>query len=276
MRSHSAATFMASIPTTTRLALLPLLLTALSMTACGGEAELGEDEDLNVVQAAMMAENSLTWNSLTSNSLTSNSLTSNSLTSNSLTASSLTAGSPVTLTLADDPLARQLFKYVVGCALPPSATINVTLGGTSYSFTGELGLAPEWGNPAGVCDAKCKNWVSGCVLSRVNYLGEAVEISLRGNLPALSASALEKSLYPLREAAYFGDIFASPQVRYACTSPSSLLISRVCGPSTIDCVMDVLGDCTTFCDKPKGDGSFPNCGPDKSSNFVGSVTVFRQ
>jgi len=260
MRSHSAPM------STTGLALLPLLLTALSLTACGSEAELGEDEYLNVVQGATTVENALTWNSLTSNSLTSNSLTSNSL----------TASSPVAITLTDDPLARQLYKYVVSCALPPSATINVTLGGTLYSFAGALGLAPDWGKAGGHCDANCRNWVSGCVLSRVNYLGEAVEISLRGNLPALSASALEKSLYPLREAAYFGDIFASPQVRYACTSPSSLLISRVCGPSTIDCVMDVLGDCTTFCDKPRADGSFPNCRPSKSATFVGSITVFRQ
>jgi len=276
MRSHSAPVFMDFIPSTTRLALLPLLLTALSLTACGGEAELGEDEDLSIVQGATTVENSLTWNSLTSNSLTSNSLTSNSLTSNSLTASALIMSSPVAITLTDDPLARQLYKYIVSCALPPSATINVTLGGTPYSFAGELGLAPEWGNPSGVCDGKCRSWVSGCVLARVNYLGEAVEISLRGSLPALSASTLEKSLYPLREAAYFGDIFASPQVRYACTSPSSLLISRVCGPSTIDCVMDVLGDCTTFCDKPRADGSFPNCRPSKSATFVGSITVFRQ
>jgi len=276
MKRHSAPLLMDSIPSTTRFALLPLLLSALSLMACGGPIELGEDEDLGVDQQAATAGNSLSWNSLTSNSLTSNSLTSNSLTSNSLTSNSLTSNSLTSLALTTDPLARQLLKYVVSCALPADATIDITLDGTPYSFAGQLGLAPRWGNPGEICDAQCRSWVSACVLSRVNYLGEAVEISLRGTLPALATSTAEQTAYPSREAAYFGDIFAVPQVRYACTSPGSSLISRVCGPSTIGCVMDVLGDCKSLCSKPRRDGSYPNCGPDTKSKFIGSITVFRQ
>jgi hypothetical protein len=244
---------------------MSLLLAALSLTACGCQPELSDDDDLGVVNPAVRVENSLTWNSLTSNSLVPNSLTSNSLTSNSLAKTALT----------DDPLARELLKYIVGCALPADATITITLGGTPYSFAGQLGLAPEWGKAGGTCSMSCRSWVSACVLSRVNYLGESVEISLRGS-HALSASAVEEAAYPNREAAYFGDIFASPQVRYACTSPGSSLISRVCGPSTSGCVMDVLGDCTEFCTKPRSDGGYPNCGPDKDTKFIGSVTVFRE
>jgi hypothetical protein len=268
MKSHGAPERMDSIMTTTAFA----LLAALSLTACASTSETETD----VAEESMTVDNSLTSNSLTSNSLTSNSLTSNSLTSNSLTSNSLTSNSLMSAALTDDPLARQLLKYIVGCALSANETIDITLGGIPYSFAGELGLAPAWGQPGHSCDANCRSWVSGCVLSRVNYLGETVDISLRGSLGALSASETELFVYPAREATYFGDIFASPQVRYACTSPGSSLISRVCGPSTSDCVMDVLGDCTAFCNKPRSDGSYPHCGPDDDTTFIGSVTVFRQ
>src|SRR5262249_36808993 len=152
----------------------------------------------------------------------------------SLSQSSLTQSSLTQTALTDDPLARQVLKYIVGCALPAGTSIDLTLDGTPYSFPGELGLAPEWGEPGHSCDAECRSWVSGCVLSRVNYLGQPVSISLRGNIHALDPSPEETMAYPSREAAYFGDIFSTPQIRYACVSPGSSLISRVCGPSTSD------------------------------------------
>jgi len=265
--------------TNSRIYFFSLLFPALSLTACASATGLeleDEEEDLATVQQAESTSNSLTSNSLTSNSLTSNSLTSNSLTSNSLTSNSLTSNSLISGALINDGPSRDVLRYIVSCALPKGAQIDINLGGTPYTFYGDIGLAPYWGNNGGFCDANCRHWISACVLSRVNYLGLPVAISIRGSLPVLAASPAEKLSYPNPEATYYGNIFVSPQVRYACKAPGSTLISRVCGPTTTGCVMDVLGDCPNFCRSVRADGSYPNCDNENGSQFPGTITVFRQ
>jgi hypothetical protein len=196
-------------------------------------------------------------------------------------------------TLSDDPLSRQFLSYVVSCALRPDQQFTLVLDSGTYTFTGQLGLAPLWGGENGTCDASCRAWVSSCVLSRVNYLGQRVNISLRGSSPALATTAIERSTYSKPEAAYYGDVFASPQQRYACVSPGSTLITRVCGPSWAQpgdpCVMTVVGDCnvptstsvapTTCGGVDPIDGSYTDC----HTNTVGTgvaypspITVYRQ
>jgi len=266
-----------------KLAALALMVSLpFSQSGClGGPAtyEDGADEDVAESAEEIVTINSLTSNSLTSNSLTSNSLTSNSLTSNSLTSNSLTSNA-LTAQALEDPEARLLLKYVAGCALPEGAHFDIEIEGQTYGFDGELGLAPEWGHPYGHCNSKCRSWVSGCVISRLDYLGEAQLISIRGKHNALSASASERAAYPEREATYYGDIFASPQRIYACLSPGETSIPRVCGPSLSGCVLDIQGECDDVCKKAsKKDGSFPMCESDRESGcgtekHVGSVTVF--
>ena len=221
----------------------------------GGSAiyEEGAEEDV-----AESAEEIVTTNSLTSNSLTSNALTAQAL---------------------EDPDARMLLKYVTGCALPEGAHFDIEIEGQTYGFDGELGLAPEWGHPNGHCNSKCRSWVSGCVISRLDYLGEAQLISIRGKHNALSSSASERAAYPEREATYYGNIFASPQRNYACLSPGETQIPRVCGPSLSGCVLDIQGECDDVCKKAsKKDGSFPSCESESwgcgTDRHEGSVTVF--
>src|SRR4051812_24990858 len=109
-------------------------LTANGLTANGLTA--------NGLTANGLTANGLTANGLTANGLTANGLTANGLTANGLTANGLTANG---LTPADvitnDATAREFFKYVYSCAMPSSA--SVTLNG--FTFSGGLGLAPEWG-----------------------------------------------------------------------------------------------------------------------------------
>jgi hypothetical protein len=224
-------------------------------------SESSDSSDILSINA--LAGNALTFNALTHNALIANALTSNALTSNALTINALTAQA------LEDPLARELLKYVVSCALPASAELDLTIDGTAYAFPGGTGLAPAWGEPAGSCGPECQRWVSACVLSRVDFLGVSRPISIRGARPQLATTAAERADFPHREATYFGNIFTSPQIRRACLSPGQTEIPRVCGPTLDGCVMDVIGACDDVCDGVLRDGAFTGC-----DHRGGDITVF--
>ncbi|KYF48488.1 hypothetical protein BE08_15580 [Sorangium cellulosum] len=135
----------------------------------------------------------------------------------------------------------------------------MSVDGARLAFPGELGLAARWGQEGGACDRACRSWVSGCVLARLNYLGQKVSISVRGDREELQADKAERAAFPRREATYFGDIFAEQPVYQACLPPGTSAIPRVCGPSLEACAVEIAGPCDALCDEPTDDGSFPNC-----------------
>ena len=225
---------------------------ALSLVGCSAPGlKDGDGEDMGNATLADETANSLTANSLTANSLTANSLTANSLTANALT----------------DPAARTVLKYIVGCALPADTKLDIVINGTSYSYAGQLGLAPSWGiDPGssngdgrneGSCDSNCIAAVSSCVLARVNHLGQLVNLSVRG--AKLLASAAEQAAYSNVDGTYYGNIFSSPQIRYACLPDGATELMRVCGPSLNGCVVTSQGHCSDVCNHWKGDGSYKSC-----------------
>jgi hypothetical protein len=242
-------------------------------------------EDIGAAEERLLTPNSLTINALTANALTANALTANALTANALTANALTANSLVMNALSDAPT-REFFSYVASCALPAGESIDLTINGVSYVFQGQIGVFPQWGMTGGKCEAGCQNWVSGCVLARVNYLGVRVPISIRATkAPLLALAPSEGADYSHREAAYYGNVFSHPQTRYACLSPGETSNPRVCGPSLDDCVMDVVGSCDLFCGAPHVSGAFTNCRdkprdpatglwPVGSQSYPGSITVY--
>jgi hypothetical protein len=251
--------------------------------ALAGAGCVGEAEEVGTAEEAALTANALTANALTANALTANALTANALTANALTANALTANA-LTANALTDPSARALLKYLVSCALPATSHLDVTIAGTTYGYDGQLGLAPEWGLAGGSCGAACQGWVSGCVLARLNYLGVSVPLSIRGATPALASTLAEQQAYPTREAAYYGNVLSSPQLRYACLSPGASADTRVCGPSLTGCVVTVVGSCADACEPARADGSFPTCRdhvrgaggafPSGTLAFPGSVTVF--
>lgn len=230
----------------------------------------------STLTTSSLSQNSLSQNSLSQNSLSQNALTANALTANALTANALTANglatNALTASALEDPLARELLKYIVSCALPQDAEIDLTIDGADYAFPGGTGLAPAWGQSDGSCGPSCRRWVSACVLARVDYLGVSLPISIRGARRQIASTAAERSDFPHREATYFGDIFASPQTRRACLSPGQTEIPRVCGPSLDGCVMDVIGSCDEVCDDTGPDGAFTGCGSD--GDAAADITVF--
>jgi hypothetical protein len=219
-----------------------MTLTILGQVACVAPTTT-DDEDVGEVQQAALTQNALTQNALTQNALT-------------------------------DPNAREVLTYIVSCALPADAHIELEIEGDTYDFDGQLGLAPEWGEDGGSCDADCKEWVSACVVARLDYTGESVMISVRGDHDALTPSPKELKQYKHREATYYGNIFSPSQKIFACLPSGQTSIPRVCGPSFDDCIVEVQGNCEDLCGDASWDGSYPDCREQGKSKTYGSITVF--
>lgn len=255
------------------------LLCAMSLVGCLARSGDASDGDVGVAQEAALTNNALTNNALTSNALTNNALTSNALTNNALTNNALSSNSLVTSALSD-PAAREVLEYVASCALPAGDQLDLVIDGVPYTFPGQLGLASAWGQAGGTCTTSCQQWVSACVMSRVDYLGVTVSISMRGKTAALFAPKSEIDAYTSREGAYYGNIFlASPQ-RFACISPEQTGLTRVCGPSTTGCVVEVVGTCDVVCDHPDKVGYFfPSCrdaARDATGHFPAGTTTYAE
>jgi hypothetical protein len=254
-----------------------MTLAMLAQVACT-QTNYQDEEEVGEAQESLLQGNLLQGNLLQGNLLQGNLLQGNLLQGN------LLQGNELLIEELEDPGARQLFSFVVGCALPADAHIDLEIDGATYGFDGSAGLAPEWGEDGGSCDADCRAWVSACVMSRVNYLGEHVIISLRGKHDALYASPQEQADYPHIEATYYGDLFSSPQKIFACLPPGKTQIPRVCGPDVDDCVIDVQGECEDLCGNVMNDGAYRNCreqgkpkkhgGYHKGKKHHASITVF--
>ncbi len=181
-----------------------VFLASLTLTACSSTP--GEVETVGSAHEAALANNALANNALANNALANNALANNALANNALANNALANNSLVDIAL-QDPNAREVFKYVVSCALPADAQIDVEVQGVLYTFPGGVGVAPEWGEPDGRCDDSCQQWVSACVIARLDYLGETKTISLRGSNPGLQTSPSERASYTFDEATYYGNIF---------------------------------------------------------------------
>jgi hypothetical protein len=261
-----------------------VVVASLALTACNGAAGADDEGAVGTADQQLETSNALVANALVANALVANALVANALVANALVANSLTSNALVANALVANGLetadGRELFSYIVSCALPADAAVSVKVQGQNYSFDGGLGLAPQWGKPGGKCDGDCQEWVSACLLARVDFLGVHREISVRGDSPALHISLLELLEYPQREATYFGNVFTAPepQRRYACLSPGQSEDTRVCGPTLTGCVVDVETHCNKVCSFPRLDGSVPDCQPGNGNwndpVYHGSITVF--
>ena len=248
---------------------------------CAGSGEeAGSPASVAVVVDNGLTANGLTANGLTANGLTANGLTANGLTANGLTANGLTANGLTAngLTALSNPLALQFLKYVVSCALGPEQSLSFTAAGTTHTFPGQLGLAPQWGTAHGSCDGSCQRWVSACVLARVDAAGIDREISVRGPTLALLPTWSELSQYTQREATYFGNLFIPGQPRYVCLSPGQTEDERACGDSLSDCPFTVLGSCAKDCAFQGLFGDFDFCSDGgrfgTGQTYLESVTVY--
>jgi hypothetical protein len=224
-----------------------------------------------------LAFNGLSWNGLAFNGLAFNGLAFNGMTFNGMTFNGMTYNG-MTYNGLDHPVVNSLTSYLVQCALPAGDSVSYTIDDRNYTFSGQIGLAPEW--KTGSCGPDCQRWMTACLLSRLNKLGEHVEISIRGDHPALAVVPHEQRDFRTREATYYGNLFEGPDRIYACYSPGSPSISRVCGDSLSDCPMQVVGACNDACRGPGRHQSFRDCSarvpiPRRSQDvFAEAITVF--
>jgi hypothetical protein len=272
--------------------IVAVALALLSLPACGGtgaedESPIGTTQQAVHVdsndQCAGITHNAISHNAISHNAISHNAISQNAISHNALTDNAISHNA-ITMAALEDPNARELLSFIVSCALPADQTVHVTVDGVAYSYQGQLGLAPEWGEPDGSCDERCQQWVSACLLARVDFLGQKRLISVRGENKELASCPSERATFTQREATYYGNLFVTPQLRYACLSPGQTEDPRVCGPSLEGCVVDVLGSCDDLCGKVRADGSFPDCrAPDADDQgrrgdgddrFKGSITVF--
>jgi hypothetical protein len=99
---------------------------------------------------------------------------------------------------------RAQVAYIVRCALPASASITKTdQYGTSYTFQGLLGLAPQW--QSGACDTTCQESVSACLLAHVNTAGIHIPLWIVSQHAAVGWG--QDPEFPNQEAAFFGNVF---------------------------------------------------------------------
>ena len=182
--------------------LLPATLLIGSLAACAIDPELDE------VDSDLTSANKLSANKLSANKLSANKLSANKLSANSLAVQSLMAN-------ADG---RDVLSYVIGCALPAGQSLTFNdPSGTAYTFAGSIGLAPTWTTTTPTVAQR--HWVTACVLARTNYYGVPIRISMRSDTnTALVATTAEKTSFAHVEGAFWGDIFATTPVEYACAA----------------------------------------------------------
>jgi hypothetical protein len=223
-------------------------------------------------------------NKLAANKLAANKLAANKLAANKLSASAL----PSNTNLVDSADGRDVLTYVVGCALTTAQSVQIrATSGTTYTFTGEIGLAPAWSTRAPTVSER--HWVTSCVLSRVNLFGVSVQLSMRGATSALNATPSEVSAYTMDEGGFYGDLFdpAGP-TEYACKSHITYNTStqsaqnRQCAETTdgvtTKCGFTYTGVCqTNTC--VKSTLPFANChitNPPSATTITEVITVYLQ
>jgi hypothetical protein len=151
--------------------------------------------------------NGLSGNGLSGNGLSGNGLSGNGLLMNPLKTGILSTGSMMNTTDG-----RTTMGYIVRCALASGKTITAKdSGGTSYSFPGQIGVAPEW--ETGTCGTTCQERMSACLLAHVNTSGVHIPIWLDGE-GAIGWG--QNTSYPYQEGSFFGNIFVNPPKGYFC------------------------------------------------------------
>lgn len=195
-------------------------LLASALFACTlSDPVLNESSTEQAVEASnRLAGNRLAGNRLAGNRLAGNRLAGNRLAGNSLDSTRLVALEATAEILSTEE-GRDVYSYVVSCALPEGVTIEADVPGAAdtpadatytcvnehCTFAGSIGLAPYWAHHR--LDRKGKRWVSACLFSRVSATGIAELISLRGDHHGLTVSAQEAAEYTLEEGAFYGNWF---------------------------------------------------------------------
>ncbi|AUX28095.1 MULTISPECIES: hypothetical protein [Sorangium] len=258
-----------------RLAAL-LVIVPLVTTACiGAELDAESEELLAESESALETDNGYLPNALSPNALSPNALSPNALSPNALSPNAL---SPNALSAIKNPgaggaMSRELLRYIVSCALRPDQTFSFSwtdANGVVHPevYRGDLGYAAWWTTtPLGTATSNntyVQGQITACLAARMNWYGVSVRISLRNN--EMASTSEERAAFPVREGAFWGNVFSTTQSPYlrACYSPGGLTRARqlqrdcAAGHLSVDPVtntttvqqcgsMQIVGSCDTVC-----------------------------
>jgi hypothetical protein len=266
---------------------VPLLAVVLFISACGG-SQAGDETRLGVALSDFLNANSLSAGSLDATALSAAALGAAALDPDMIGASAMAA--------LQDPgsggdLARQLFKYSVSCALDDTQSFGLSWTdgtGTVHdeTYPGLVGLATYWAS--GPLDPGDQEWISACLISRVNYYGIEVMLSSRGSSPELaSPSEDELDTYVDEEGAFWGNVFAASPYAFSCNyAPdvdNSRSLYRDCAAGHVDgsgdvvpCgIIQLMSSCDAICAALDPTlGYVPTCPDADGSPTASVVTVF--
>ena len=199
-------------------------------------------------------------NGLSLNGLSLNALSYNDLANTPDSAKQLEA-------LAHNDEGRELLRVLAACSLPEGEMLEVSTDIGTSSFSGSLGLAPEWQTAA--LSEQGQRWVSACVMAHVNAVGAHVPVSLRGDHPSLRPTIQEANNYRIEEGAFFGNLFGEKPYAASCVgnhgAGSPYLKERLCATDVIGsksiCGFVSAGQCEEVCDVKDQDGQqiYVNC-----------------
>jgi hypothetical protein len=196
-----------------RPALAPAALAVLFLaTACGGEpAALGERP---LPGRALQSDNGLSTNGLSTNGVSTNGLSTNGLSTNGLSTNGLSTNGLSTNGFSgwfttDPSYSAMVMKYLVRCAYTAGTSLAYSAGGVTYTWPGELGLAPTWA-AGGTIPLGEQQLVSACLAAHTNKYGAQVSISVRGHFTSgasIPVTASEAATYGNDEGCFFGNLF---------------------------------------------------------------------
>ncbi|WP_437708297.1 hypothetical protein WMF45_29790 [Sorangium sp. So ce448] len=211
---------------------LPLLTAACIGAEIDEQAEelVGEAEGELITQNGFI-QNSMIPNAIIPNAIIPNAIIPNALPPNALLPNKLAASA---LTAIKDPgtagaLSREFLRYIVSCSLRPDQTFSFSWTDSSgvahpEVYRGDLGYAHWWASSPIGNDTYVQHQISACVAARVNWYGVSVSISMRNN--EMASTAAERAAYPVREGAFWGNLFAPTPYVGACYDSAGYVRAR--------------------------------------------------
>lgn len=183
------------------------------------------------------------------------------------------SGSPMQQLLSTYPTAA---TYLVECALDQYQVVHDDV--TGQDIQGWFGLAPYWMDQAIDTNLDAQEWVTACMVARLNFQGLTVNILLEGDTPAVQTNPVWNSVMNYEESTLRGNMFAPQGLAptgkpafYAyvcrenylidtCTNDGgqAYLYDRICDDAPGICGLVDLG----YCDPARpGSGQYGACAP---------------
>jgi hypothetical protein len=174
-------------------------------------------------------------------------------------------------------LGRITVGYLVRCALPLGHTITKKdQNGTSYTFAGLIGVAPNWENNA--CDTACQESVSACMMAHINVAGIHVPIWLDSPVSAIGFGS--SSSFPNEEGTFFGNIFTTSNGRVSAYYCEGSGFAKGIVPGRLGATTSAAGIftnpfgsgalCSAHCSRGSGSGGYSSC-----NGYTRPITVWR-